>query len=81
MAKPDPWEHKFHSCDDHNCYICNGGLRHCDVCNCSEGSLLTFCPGEHVTANQQDLIMRGWVDYHPYVGWFKVAEEKWEIPF
>lgn len=37
--------HKFHSCDELSCTVCNGGLLTCDVCGASEGELPTECPG------------------------------------
>ena len=41
--------HKFHSCNEPNCTVCNGGLLHCDTCGASEGELPTECPNMRMT--------------------------------
>lgn len=41
----------------------DGGLAVCKVCRCFEGSLATECPGDPVSADQQDRIYAGEVDF------------------
>lgn len=41
----------------------DGGLAVCKVCGCYEGSLATNCPGAAVSADQQDRIYNGEVDF------------------
>jgi hypothetical protein len=43
--------------------VADGGLAVCRVCHCFEGSLPTECPGEPVSAEQQDRIYAGQVDF------------------
>lgn len=46
-----------------DCVVCRGGLFLCAVCNGAEGSLPTECPGQRMTAQQQDEIMAGRLDF------------------
>ena len=56
-----PVEHD--NCTRPSCPICDGGLVVCTVCNGTEGSLPTECPGEAMTEEQQESIIRGGVDF------------------
>lgn len=48
-------EHEYHDRDD--------GLAHCKKCNGGEGSLPTECPGVKMTADEEDLVYAGKLDY------------------
>jgi hypothetical protein len=59
-------KHKFikhQNCEIINCYICDGGLADCEICNCAEASLPTDCPGRKVSGELQDKIMDGDLDF------------------
>ena len=43
--------------------VADGGLAVCKICGCFEGSLASECPGAPVSADQQDRIYSGEVDF------------------
>ena len=47
--------HDYHDRED--------DLLHCKVCNGGEGSLPTDCPGQRMTAEQDDAVMAGQLDH------------------
>ena len=49
-------EHVLHQCDDPECFVCNGGLAQCDVCNGAEGTLTTDCCGRQLTEAEEHAI-------------------------
>ena len=57
--------HTLHKCerDCAGCVYCLGGLAFCDVCKGAEASLPTDCPSRRLTADEQDAIQAGTVDY------------------
>lgn len=69
MSEPVP--HKFQTCDgkshsfyeERHCFICDGGLAFCKVCNGAEGSLPTECPGVEMTTEQQNKVYKGEIDF------------------
>lgn len=63
--------HRLHSCNEENCFVCNGGLTLCIVCGGAEGSLPTDCPGRVMTPYQDMLVMSGQQDYYRVQGWVK----------
>lgn len=56
-------DHQWHKCNDETCLVCNGGLQHCNICHCAEGSLPSDCPGEPVDTELQDRIMNNKLNY------------------
>ena len=48
---------------EHEYYDREDGLCHCKKCNGAEGSLPTDCPGVAMTANEQELVYGGRLDY------------------
>jgi hypothetical protein len=64
--------HNWARCTDRECVgcvFCNGGLASCTVCGGGEGTLPTDCPGERMTATQQDAVYAGSLDYTRKEGW------------
>lgn len=49
-------EHKWHKCDDEDCFICSSGLGFCMVCHGGEGSLTTDCCGRPITPEEEEHI-------------------------
>lgn len=43
--------------------VCDGGLASCTVCKGGEASLPTHCPGVKMTAEQQDDVQAGRLDF------------------
>jgi len=56
-------EHVLHKCDEHGCYVCNGGLGLCTVCGGAEGEMPTDCPGRTLSEIERASIMRGDSDF------------------
>ena len=60
-------KHTYYACPKPcvklNCPICDGGLSHCTVCDCAEGTLTTECSGEVVPERSQKLIYDGVLDF------------------
>lgn len=55
-----------------NCPYCEGGLSSCIVCDGTEGSLPSECPGRKMTEEEQDAVYKGilnYVDHH----WVRLA--------
>lgn len=44
-------------------HVADGGLAVCKTCGCFEGSLASECPGTRVSADDQDRIYNGEVDF------------------
>nr|WP_287182050.1 hypothetical protein [Mesorhizobium sp.] len=55
--------HVLHSCNEHDCFVCDGGLALCIVCGGAEGEMPTDCPGERVNSEILDLVYRGEFDF------------------
>jgi hypothetical protein len=68
-TRPDKATHKLLTpadcrCDrDHGCPICDGGLALCTVCGGAEASLPHECPGYRMTADQEDAVQAGTLDF------------------
>lgn len=45
------------------CFACDGGLAACTVCGGAESSLPTECPGAEMSANFQDAVSAGDMDF------------------
>lgn len=58
--------HDYHNRDD--------GLSHCKVCNGAEGTLTGHCPLQPMTAEQQDAVMAGTLDYKYGQWWAPVGQ-------
>lgn len=55
---------RHEKCDrPYPCPICDGGLASCTVCGGAEGDLTTDCPGVRVSADTQDKVYRGELDF------------------
>lgn len=50
-------------CEKEYCSVCDGGLSICVTCKLAEGTLTTHCPGDVVTAQAEDDIYQGLLDY------------------
>lgn len=48
---------------DHDYYDREDGLSHCKVCNGAEGSLPTHCPGTRMSADTDDQVYAGVLDF------------------
>jgi hypothetical protein len=46
-----------------SCWICDGGLGVCTVCGGAEGSLTIECPGVQMTAEQDEKVYAGAIDF------------------
>ncbi|CAG2149944.1 Uncharacterised protein [Ralstonia mannitolilytica] len=55
------------------CPICDGGLSVCTVCGGIEGSLTTECPGVRMSADEQDRVYAGLLDFQGGE-WVRVGE-------
>ncbi|WP_195178930.1 hypothetical protein [Mesorhizobium sp. INR15] len=56
-------QHILHECNDHECFVCRGGLGLCTICGGAEGAMPTDCPGEKVDSAILDQVYRGEFDY------------------
>jgi len=56
-------DHKDGCPSEGHCMVCDGGLGVCTVCKCFEGSLATECPGIKVSAEWQNEIYKGRIDF------------------
>ncbi len=66
-------KHTLHECDKHDCFVCNGGLASCTVCNGAEVTLPLDCPGRPMTTEEQDGISAGTLMF--YDGhWYEPAK-------
>ncbi|QRE00495.1 hypothetical protein [Burkholderia phage BCSR129] len=76
---PDHVFEKHTGCDKDHCHICDGGLAVCIVCGGAEGSLPTKCPGYRMTADQQDEVYAGRLNYTDRRGWYHAdPSQKWD---
>jgi len=41
-------QHRWHKCEEENCFVCEGGLSLCVVCGQAEGTLGDYCPGPKI---------------------------------
>jgi hypothetical protein len=62
-------KHVWHKCNEDDCFVCRGGLGLCTVCHGAEASLPTDCPGVAMTAEQQDAVQAGTLNYHQGKWW------------
>ena len=63
----------------HEFYDREDGLAHCKVCNGGEGSLPTDCPGEQMSAETEELVYAGSLDYRDGV-WVDKACFSQQVP-
>lgn len=66
--------HKWHRCNDHECFVCSGGLSACVRCGGGEGSLPTDCPGERMSYETERAVCADSVDYVRGLGWIGYAK-------
>ena len=67
ISNHTPIEHKSGECPSEetgsSCMFCDGGLFGCSVCSSFEGATTTDCPGEKMTAEQNDEVYAGNLDF------------------
>lgn len=51
------------NCRNIHCNICEGGLFSCSICGGTEVTLPTECPGGRMTADEQDGVGAGQMDF------------------
>ena len=56
-------EHNWHECEEENCFVCEGGLGLCTVCNGAESSLTTHCCGHGLNTLALDNISKGSLNF------------------
>lgn len=49
-------KHVWHECKRSECFVCDGGLGWCTVCNGFEGTLTTDCCGRKITEQEEKAI-------------------------
>lgn len=54
-----------------HCNICVGDLAYCKICNGSEGTIPTECPGRKMTSSEQEEIYAGQLDFFNNAWWSK----------
>lgn len=67
--------HEYHSCNDHDCYVCNGGLASCTVCHGGEIELALDCPGRPLTDEERKGITDGTLQYY-WERWWRSEDRK-----
>jgi hypothetical protein len=72
--------HTLHRCNSGECFVCEGGLAQCSVCDGAEGELTTKCPGIKLSNPILNRIYRGDLDYnkswwYERISWAEVKEK------
>lgn len=67
--------HTWHKCNEHDCYICNGELGQCTVCEGAEVQLPRDCPGKPMTEEQKIAITNDDLDFYRGRWWRSDIED------
>lgn len=67
--------HTWHKCNEHDCFICNGGLGSCTVCNGAEVQLPRDCPGVPMTEEQKLAVQNDQLDFYKGRWWRSDVED------